>query len=69
VVSRNGDLFGDVVNLAARLVAVADEGSVVADETVRSRAGKAFDFDELPPRVLKGFGADTVAYRVRRQPT
>lgn len=66
VVSRNGDLFGDVVNLAARLVAVADEGSVVADEAVRTRVGDEFRFDELPPRSLKGFGTDAAAYRVRR---
>ena len=66
VVGRNGDLFGDVVNLAARLVAVADEGSVVADDAVRSRAGDEFRFEPLPPRSLKGFGMDTAAYRVHR---
>ncbi|HEX2038209.1 MAG TPA: adenylate/guanylate cyclase domain-containing protein [Acidimicrobiales bacterium] len=66
VVSRNGDLFGDVVNLAARLVAVADEGSVVADEAVRARVGDELRFEALPPRSLKGFGAEAVAYRVRR---
>jgi adenylate cyclase len=66
VVSRSGDLFGDVVNLAARLVAVADEGTVVADDAVRARVGEALRFEKLPPRSLKGFGDDTVAYRVRR---
>jgi adenylate cyclase len=65
VVSRNGDLFGDVVNLASRLVAVADEGSVVADEAVRGRVGAELEFELLPPRSLKGFGSATTAYRVR----
>jgi adenylate cyclase len=62
-VSLHGDLYGDVVNLAARLVAVAPEGAVVASEEVRSRCGDAVAFEPLPPQSLKGFAATSNAYR------
>lgn len=64
VVGLHGDLFGEVVNLAARLVAVADEGTVVVDEAVRREAGDGFTFVPLPARSLKGFGEDVSAYRL-----
>jgi adenylate cyclase len=66
VVGLYGDLYGDVVNLAARLVAVADEGTVVVDDAVRQQADGEFAFVPLPSRSLKGFGADTAAYRLTR---
>lgn len=64
VVSLHGDLFGDVVNLAARLVAVAPEHGVVVSDEVCSRIGDMFVVDRLPPQSLKGFGAPEAAYRV-----
>lgn len=66
VVGLHGDLYGDVVNLAARLVAVADEGTVVVDDAVRRQVDEEFVFVPLPPRSLKGFGTDTSAYRLTR---
>ena len=64
VISLHGDVFGDVVNLAARLVAVAPEHSVLADGEVRRRAEAAVAFTPLPPQRLKGFGAPATAYLV-----
>jgi adenylate cyclase len=64
VVSVFGDLFGTDVNLAARLVAVAEPGTAVASERVRGTAS-GFQFEPLPPLLLKGFPDGTVAYRVQ----
>lgn len=64
VITLQGDVFGDVVNLAARLVAVAPENGVLATEEVRRRAGDRFRFTALPPQSFKGIGAPTTAYAV-----
>ncbi len=61
----NGDYFGTVVNLAARLVVAAAPGQILASEAVR---------DELPgwaataqePLTLKGFDSPVTAYALRR---
>lgn len=65
-VAVHGDLFGDVVNLAARLVAVAPEGVVLADEAVRAAGGDALAFTPLAPQRLKGFDSPAIAYAVGR---
>ncbi len=65
MVSVFGDLYGPDVNLAARLVAVADPSTAVVSEEVRS-ASHRFQFELLPPLTLKGFTATTTAYRIRR---
>ena len=64
MVSVFGDLYGSDVNLAARLVNVADPSTAVESEQVRSSAS-GFRFDLLPPLTLKGFAQPTTAYRVR----
>jgi class 3 adenylate cyclase len=56
VVNMGGDVFGPVVNLAARLVAVAPERSVVVDEEVRHRVDGEFTFEAMAPQELKGLG-------------
>ena len=61
VLAINGDYFGNVVNLAARLVAAAEPGQILATSAVR---------DELPewpavvqePLMLKGFDDPVTAY-------
>jgi len=59
IVSREGDIFGPVVNLAARIVTLADPGGVILDaETVR-RLGSNGSLRSLGPRMLAGF-ADPV---------
>jgi len=63
VLALNGDYFGTVVNLAARLVAAASPGQILVSQTMR---------DELPdwavtvgdPLTLKGFDAPVTAYEL-----
>jgi adenylate cyclase len=54
VINRRGDYFGDVVNLAARLVAVAEPSTVLVSSDLPQRVGDAFAFVSLPPIDLKG---------------
>src|SRR2546423_906065 len=56
VVALYGDYYGETVNLAARLVNAADPSTVAVSQSLRERAGDAFDFEALPARELKGFG-------------
>jgi adenylate cyclase len=62
VVSLGGDVFGPTVNLAARLVEVAEPSRVVVSEAVRDASIGAFSFEPLPPRTLKGFELPVVAF-------
>jgi class 3 adenylate cyclase len=63
VLAINGDYFGNVVNLAARLVAAAKPGQILASQAVR---------DELPDwpatvqdaLTLKGFDAPVTTYEL-----
>jgi adenylate cyclase len=64
MVSVFGDLYGANVNLAARLVAVADPATAVVSEQVRA-AVKGFEFKPLPPLELKGFSDPMVGYLLR----
>ena len=65
VFGRQGDYFGDVVNRAARLVALALPGTVVVSDTVASALdGKSFGVEQLPPQALKGYLAPAVTYRL-----
>ena len=65
MVSVFGDLYGPEVNLAARLVAVAEPSTAVVSEQVRSGTS-GFQFELLPPLPLKGFPDLTTAYRIHR---
>src|SRR5262249_28489403 len=63
VLVREGGSFGPAVNRAARLVAVADPGTVVVDAEVASRLdGDAIE--PLGPRELPGFDAPVEIFRV-----
>jgi adenylate cyclase len=64
MVSVFGDLYGPDVNLAARLVTVADPGSIVVSEQTRASAS-TFTFDVLPGLALKGFPDPVTAFRLR----
>ena len=65
IVAINGDYFGNAVNLAARLVAAAAPGQILASEEI---------YEQLPqwpavvqePLQLKGFGAPVIAYELGR---
>ena len=58
-----GDLYGPDVNLAARLVGVAEPSTAVVSEATRATGGD-FRFERLPPLTLKGFAEQTTAYRM-----
>jgi class 3 adenylate cyclase len=65
ILALSGDYFGNAVNLAARLVAVAAPGQILASEEV---------YEQLPqwpavvqePLQLKGFDAPVIAYELGR---
>lgn len=65
VLSRSGDYYGDVVNRAARLVAVARPGTVVVSEPVHTAAGEGLAFEPLPAQPLKGFDTPAASFRLR----
>jgi class 3 adenylate cyclase len=64
VLSRYGDYFGEVVNRAARLVALAAPGTVVVTGPVVDALGPGWTAEQLPARALKGFQAPAVTYRL-----
>lgn len=59
VLVRQGDCFGPTVNLASRLVGVAEGGEVVTEPAMAEllQHDPGFDVVPLRPRDLKGFGA------------
>jgi adenylate cyclase len=65
VLARAGDYFGRPVNLASRLARVAEPGTVVVDERMKTSLGEQFGFDALERRPLKGLG-DAAAWTLRR---
>jgi adenylate cyclase len=67
VLSRDGDVFGPTVNLAARAVDVASADEVVAPTELA--AGAELPAQPLPPRRLKGFEGEIKLCRLRALPT
>src|SRR5690625_4776211 len=64
VISRSGDVFGPVVNLASRLVDIAPPDSVVTDPATSERlttsaAAAEFEFVPRPPADMPGIGSMT----------
>ncbi|AJT42760.1 cyclase [Psychromicrobium lacuslunae] len=58
ILSRLGDIYGPTVNLAARLTALAEPGSVLVDEMTAAalRSDQRYVFTELPAEHVRGFG-------------
>jgi adenylate cyclase len=54
VLSREGDYFGPVVNLAARAATLADPGCVLASGDL-ARQATGYRFSSIGPQRLKGF--------------
>ena len=67
VMVEGSDLYGDGVNVAARLEALADPGSVVVSRTVFNHVrGKVkFGFEDLGERQLKNIAEPVRVYRLR----
>ncbi|GAA4383615.1 adenylate/guanylate cyclase domain-containing protein [Tsukamurella soli] len=65
VVALDGDLYGPVVNLAARLVHQAQPGQILADPALAAAAdGTGLSFTALAPRRLAGFDEPVVPHAV-----
>ncbi len=70
VVARQGDYYGEVVNLASRLADLAIPGEVLADENVRVAAADGpLVFESAGRRQLKGFDEPVLVYSVSGAPT
>jgi adenylate cyclase len=66
VILEDGDVFGDGVNIAARVEALARPGSVYMSETVHDRVADEVDFafEDLGPQSLKNIARPIRVYRL-----
>jgi TolB-like protein len=66
VVVEGGDIYGDGVNLAARLEEIAEPGSIVLSRKVHDEVGRklALGYDDLGERTFKNIAAPVRVYRV-----
>lgn len=62
---EGGDLLGMVVNIAARLTALADAGEILTTEAVADRLDTRFHLDDRGLRELKGVGRSVHVLAVR----
>jgi adenylate cyclase len=66
VIEDRGDIYGDGVNIAARLESLAYPGGICISEAVRSAIKKKFDlrYEEMGEQILKNIEEPVRAYRV-----
>jgi adenylate cyclase len=64
--SRAGDWFGQPVNRASRITAIARPGSVLAERTVRELAKQAYTWSYAGERRVRGIREPIALYRARR---
>jgi adenylate cyclase len=64
VVAHHGDYYGDVVNLAARLVQVADPGEVLVSESVADNLPDRIRVEAVQVPPLKGYEQGVAACRL-----
>jgi adenylate cyclase len=66
VIVEEGDIFGDGVNIAARVEALAKPGGVCVSETVHDQVANEvdFDFEDLGPQTLKNIARPIRVYRM-----
>src|SRR5882724_3828492 len=67
IVVENGDIFGDGVNVAARLEALADPGGICISARVQEDAAGKLDltFEDLGEQSLKNIARPVRVYRIR----
>ena len=67
IVVEDGDIFGDGVNVAARLEGLADPGGICVSARVQEDAGGRLDlmFDDLGEQAFKNIARPVRVYRVR----
>ena len=63
--SQESAVVGETPNLAARLQGEAEPNTVVISETTQALTTGLFEFEELPPRLLKGFAGEVSSCRVK----
>src|ERR1051326_7401560 len=67
IVVEDGDIFGDGVNVAARLEALAEPGGICVSARVQEDAAGKFDlsFEDIGEQTLKNIARPIRVYRVR----
>jgi len=66
VIAEEGDIFGDGVNLAARLEAMADVGGICISRAVRDQLGERLDlaYEDLGEQSVKNLSRKVRVFRV-----
>jgi class 3 adenylate cyclase len=65
-IEENGDLFGNAVQLAARLCALAEPSQILASQVIRDLCRHlSLPFEDLGQRSLKGFDEAVQVYSIR----
>lgn len=67
VLTRDGDYFGPIVNLAARMVKVASPGRVVVSSDIRDASSNRDAFASLGNQQLKGFDTPVELFELARR--
>src|SRR5690349_23435963 len=67
IMVQGDNLFGDAVNVAARLEALAEPGGICVSGTVQDQIGKKLplEFIDLGPQQVKNIAQPIKAYRIR----
>ncbi|ULE33794.1 ATP-binding protein [Mycobacterium sp. IDR2000157661] len=58
------DVYGFGANLAARMCSLAAPGTVAVSETIERVVKSSFEFEELPPKSVKGVDGPVIHHRV-----
>src|SRR5213080_4046582 len=66
IIVEEGDIFGDGVNVAARLESIAPVGDIAVSQSVRDHVGKRLDlaFEDMGERRLKNIDAPVRVYSI-----
>jgi adenylate cyclase len=64
VITKGGDVFGDGVNIAARLQALAEPGGILVSRPVRDHARDHFPFEDAGEQRLKNIPRPVRTFRV-----
>ena len=69
VIVEGDDIFGDGVNIAARLEGMAEPGGIIVSSSVRDQVGErlALTFEDLGERTLKNIERPVRVFRIGRE--